>query len=254
MKKILSHICAITACVTSFAQTPALTLATDKTTSLIFPFPVIHVDRGTKDILVEQVKAAANILLLKAADANFRQTNLSVVTDDKSVYCFCVSYASNPSTFVYRLSSQTSATPDRYATAILNNPSFIHGIRDKKWDMLAKVCGIYIQGNTIYYQLQIDNQSPLDYAIDFIRFSIRDKKQAKRTAIQQIELKPLYMTSNSELIRANSISTIVIALEKFTIPDAKYLSVEIMEKNGGRNLHLKVGNKDMLRGKILNEL
>ena len=33
------------------AQQP-LGVSTDKTTALIFPFPISHVDRGTKDIIV----------------------------------------------------------------------------------------------------------------------------------------------------------------------------------------------------------
>ena len=39
----------------AIAQQP-LSISTDKTTSLIFPFPIKYVDRGTMDILVQPVK------------------------------------------------------------------------------------------------------------------------------------------------------------------------------------------------------
>src|SRR5664279_5185411 len=126
-------------------------ITTDKTTSLIFPYPITHVDKGTKDVLVEQVKEASNILLVKAATANFPETNLSVVTGDGSVYSFPVIYEKNPLTWVYTLPSQISATPERYASSISDNPQTMHGIRCQKWDMRAKVSGIYIHENTIYY-------------------------------------------------------------------------------------------------------
>jgi len=65
----------------AFAQQP-LAITTDKTTSLIFPFPIKYVDRGTKDILVQPVKENGNILLVKAATKQFTETNLSVITGD----------------------------------------------------------------------------------------------------------------------------------------------------------------------------
>jgi len=254
MKQFVSFLCAMGMLVTSLAQSPSLSITTDKTTSLIFPYPITHVDRGTKDVLVEQVKEAGNILLVKAATANFPETNLSVVTGDGSIYSFPVIYEKNPLTWVYTLPSQISATPERYANSISDNPQTMHGIRCQKWDMRAKVTGIYIHDNTIYYQLQLANQGPIDYDIDLLRFYIRDKKKAKRTAIQENEMKPLYIAGNTKLVKANTVSTIVVAFEKFTIPDAKFLSIEIMEKNGGRNLLLKIHNNKIIRAVALPDL
>ncbi len=254
MKQFVSFLCALGMLVTSLAQSPSLSITTDKTTSLIFPFPIIHVDRGTKDVLVEQVKEAGNILLVKAAFANFSETNLSVITSDGSVYSFPVGYEKNPLTWVYALPPQNSVTPERYADGILDNPQTMHGIRYRKWDMLAKVSGIYIHENTIYYQLQLINQSAIDYDIDLLRFYIRDKRKAKRTAIQENEMKPLYIAGNTKLVKANTTSTLVVALEKFTIPDAKFLSIEVMEKNGGRHLLLKIHNNKIIRAISLPDL
>ncbi len=246
MKQIVSFICAAGMFFSSFAQS-SLSITTNKTTSLIFPFPITHVDRGTKDVLVQQVKEADNILLIKAATVNFTETNLSVVTSDGSVYAFTVNYEHQPIKWVYELSSKTSFTVASYAQSILNNSLTMHGIRDRKLDMLAKVSGIFIQGNTIYYQLQLANQSPIDYDIDFLHFYIRDKKKSKRTAIQENEMKPLYMAGNTKFVKANSTSTVVVALEKFTIPDSKFLAIEINEKNGGRHLLMKVRNNKIIK-------
>jgi hypothetical protein len=43
----------------------------------------------------------------------------------------------------------------------------------------------------------------------------------------------------------------VYAVPKFTIPDKKYLAIELMEKNGGRHLKVKVHNKKIVRAKLL---
>ena len=245
MKPLVCLICAVCIIGSSFAQTSSLCIATDKTTSLIFPFAIKHVDRGTKDVLVQPVKEADNILLVKAAANNFPETNLSVITSDGSVYTFAVCYG-NPEVWVYHLPTRSKIAISTYANGILDNPKTMKGIKDKSWDVMASVVGIYIKDNVIYYQLQLENQSPIDYDIDFLRFYIRDKKKSKRTATQENELTPLYKVGNTTQIKANTHTVIVFAFEKFTIPDAKYLAIQLMERNGGRHLLLGVGNKKIM--------
>jgi conjugative transposon TraN protein len=236
-----------------FSQTP-LTVATDKTTSLIFPFSIRYVDRGTKDVLVQQVKEADNILLVKAATQKLPETNLSVVTEDGSVYSFRVNYEANPTTWVWQIPVQIQATLATYANAILVNKKTMRGICSRKWDMDAELIGIYIKNEVIYYQLRLENQSPIDYDIDFLHFCIRDKKKGKRTAVQENELTPLYVAGNTKLVKANDNNTVVFALEKFTIPDAKYLVIQISEKNGGRHLLMRVHNKKIIKAIPLPDL
>ncbi len=232
--------------VSSIAQT-SLFITTDKTTSLIFPFAIRHVDRGTQSVLVHPVKETPTILLVKAATKDFPQTNLSVITDDGSVYSFVVCYNREPSVWVYHLPINKNATPETYANAILDNPQTIRGIKDKKWNIQGKIKGIYIKGDVIYYQLYLANQSPIDYDIDLLKFYIRDKKKSKRTAVQENELKSLYVAGNITQVKANSTSVSIVALDKFTIPDAKYLSIEVMEKNGGRHLSMRVNNRKSMQ-------
>jgi hypothetical protein len=237
-----------------YGNAQTLNIATDKTVSLIFPFPIKHVDRGTRDVLVQPVKAPDNILLVKAASKDFAATNLSVIIADGSVYSFPVTYTDYPSVLVYRIPPKANASLKSYANSILNNSRTMHGITDRSWDMRVSVAGIYIKGNTIYYQLRLDNQSPIDYDIDFLRCYIRDRRQVKRTASQENELKPLYVAGNSTHITANSSSAVVIALEKLTVPDAKYLAIELNEKNGGRHLMLRVRNSKIMKAISLADL
>ncbi len=239
--------------VSAKAQT-SLCISTEKTTSLVFPFAILHVDRGTQSVLVQPVKESPTILLVKAATKGFPETNLSVITEDGSVYTFVICYDNNPAQWVYHLPVNKTATLATYANGILDNPKTMRGIKDSKWDILIKVSGIYIKDDVVFYQLNISNQSPIDYDIELLRFFIRDKKKGKRTAVQENELKPLYVAGNISKVKANSSSAIVVALDKFTIPDAKYLAVQIMEKNGGRHLFMKVNNKKIMKAIRLPDL
>src|SRR3954447_10378262 len=81
----------------SFIPSGHLSVTYNKTTNLIFPYAVQSIDRGSKDILVQQPKGTENIVQLKADKADFSQTNLSVITIDGKLYSFTVDYGVQPS-------------------------------------------------------------------------------------------------------------------------------------------------------------
>ncbi len=253
MKKIVSMICGCLIVMFSHAQTK-LNITTDKTTSLVFPFAIKHVDRGTSSVLAQQVKEAPEILLVKAALKDFTETNLSVVTDDGSVYAFTVNYDSKPTVWVLYLPVNRTATISSYANMIMDNERTLKKLEDKKYNMKASVKGIYIKDNTIYFQVYINNDGTVDYDVDLLRFSIKDKKRSKRTAVQESEQKPLHITGNYNKVKGSNSTVFVAALEKFTIPDKKYLAIQMMEKNGGRHFLLKVRNKDIMKAIVLPDL
>jgi conjugative transposon TraN protein len=253
MKQLVCMICSCWVFVSAMAQT-SLCISTDKTTSLVFPFSILHVDRGTKDILVQAVKEAENILLVKAGLKDFHETNLSVFTSDGSVYTFQVCYQPILTTWTYYLPTNKKATLATYANGILDNRRTLWGVRDNSWNIDAAVIGTYIKDDVVYYQLRIINNSPIDYDIEVLRFYIRDKKKSKRTAVQENELKPLQISGNIKQAKAFSRTVAVVALEKFTIPNKKFMGIQIMEKNGGRHLQMKLNNKDILRAIPLPDL
>lgn len=247
MKRLLCLIGVYCFFISAFAQSPSLYITTDKTTSLVFPFAIRHVDRGSNDVLVQTVKEVDNILLVKAGSKGFPETNLSVVTEDGNIYSFVICYEREPKVWVYHVPAYSKANTATYANAILDNPRRMHGARDRRWDMETEVTGVYIKDHIIYYQLRLSNQSPINYDIELLRFFIKDKKKGKRTAIQENELIPLFVAGNTNQVKSLTNNVVVVALEKFTIPDAKVMAIQLMEKNGGRHLQMKVKNKHILK-------
>lgn len=278
MKQILIWLSITLIALSSKAQQslPGLFITTQKTTSVVFPSAIRHIDRGSRDILVQQVNEAENILLIKASLQKFTETNLSVITADGKLYAFDVAYDSMPKQWVYYIAEQRaekdianasaindikfenellpSAGIETYANGIIDNPKRLYGVWDEKWGIRASLNGIYIKGEIQFNQLKFENSSAIDYDIDFIKLYIRDQKKSKRTAIQEQEILPLSVTGNQTKVAAGQQNVIVMSLQKFTIPDAKYLAIEIREKNGGRNLLLKVRNNKIINAKQLPDL
>src|SRR5690349_15869235 len=70
-----------------------LEVSFNKTTSIVFPFSITSVDRGSPDILAQKVNGVENVLQLKAGQKDFKETNLTVITADGKLHHFTVNYA-----------------------------------------------------------------------------------------------------------------------------------------------------------------
>lgn len=257
----------ITADTVATIPSTKLTIAANQTTHLVFPLHIITVDRGSPDLLAQKAKGLDNVLQVKAARDSFPLTNLSVITEDGKLYSFLVSYDSLPDQLNYRFGGSLKmgapvASPvslaglptdtgrlanTRTASEVAVKKNGMRGIRDKEYGMSLSLKGVFIHGDVLYLKLLLRNRTHIGYDVDLLRFSIRDRQQAKRTATQENELAPLLVYGNTASVRGKSGQTVVVALPKFTIPDKKLLYIQLMEKNGGRHLQLRAGNSTIVK-------
>lgn len=226
--------------------TLVLQVCCNKTSSIVFPQIIKNVDRGSKDLLVQKVRGVDNVLQLKAGKENFPETNLTVITADGKLWPFIVQYVHNPQ----RLCVQLDSSGNIFKMLAGKDPS-IYGVHDESYEMKLSLIGLYIQNNLLYFQIQLENNSTIPYVLDELRFYIKDKRQSKRTASQELEQVPLSMFGNTESVAAQSAQAIVVALPKFTIPDKKNFFVAVTERNGGRNLRLRIKNTRIVRATVL---
>ena len=250
---------------TTIIEPYPLQITTNKTTNLIFPYAIKTVDRGSADVLAQKAKGVENILLVKAGRQNFSETNLSVITADGKLYSFILDYINNPTAINISFSSDTissqasrslqpvynEAAIQTDAERILKEKKKIRGIRDYRYELMFALKGIYIKNDVIFFKIEVANRSNINYDVDMLRFFIRDERKSKRTATQEIEIQPMYVKGDSSTVKDNSKNVIVFALPKFTIPEKKYLSVQLMERNGGRNLQLSVRNRTIIKARPL---
>ncbi len=237
-----------------------VSIAFSKTTNIIFPYSIVSVDIGSRDVLAQKAKGADNILQIKAAKEQFAQTNISIITADGKFTSFLVDYAEAPSvlniSFAGEVKQNTISIPseainqeqmEHYASIAAASEERMNGIKDKAFGIRFKLNGIFIQGEIMLLRFNIANETNIDYDIDQMRLYIRDQRKSKRTATQEIEITPALVQNSVSKVAAQSDSTIVFVVPKFTIPDKKYLAVQLMEKSGGRNLELHVKNKKIIK-------
>lgn len=236
-----------------------------KTTNLIFPYAIKSMDRGSQDVLVQKAIGVENVLQLKAATPNFPETNLTVVTADGSLYSYNLYYNQQPPVINIKMErAQVSPaglavfTPNGTndvvrlnAEKIFNKTATVkrRGVSDYACGLTLK--GLYAQDDMLYFQLEASNTSSLDYYIKLLRFFIKDRKKSKRTASQEIEIAPVYTSGQTDVIHNRSRQTVVVAVPIFTIPDKKVFLVQMQEANGGRNIQLRIRNKDLFNARMI---
>lgn len=243
-----------------------LSISYSKTTSLIFPFSITSVDRGSGDVLAQKARGVENVLQVKAGRKQFPETNLTVITADGVLHQFTVTYSDTPSTQAITIAGNTGKQSLILIKDAVNERDIqfdsklalkqnVSGRIDKhnKYQMNLSLQEIFIHDNTLYYRIQIRNKSSISYDIKSLKFLIRDRKKVKRTSSQEMEINPLYIDNESGRIQAYASTTMVYAVKKFTMPDGKTLFINLFEENGGRHLTLKVDNKDILKAKLLPE-
>lgn len=249
------------------AEPTKLAITFNKTTSIVFHTVIKSVDRGSRDVMAQKAKGVENILQLKAAREGFPETNLTVITADGVIHEFTINYSRQPGDLVLSLGNtvnddddenslifetkMTETDLENYSKRILESKRSIRLRTEGNHKVNLALTGIYIKDNIVFYSFRITNRSNINYDIDYLRFFIRDKTKVKRTASQEVEQKPIYVFGNAHSISGTSVENVVYALEKFTIPDAKRLLIEMFEHNGGRHLKLSIKNNTIVNARLI---
>lgn len=243
-------------------------LSYSKTTSIVFPYAVKSVDRGSQEILVQKAKGVENILLLKAGRQNFTQTNLTVVTADGKLYGFVLNFdelcptlnliagkvSSDDNEVLFSSENKNQKEIEQYSLLALSRKKKVAGLKTNRFSIDLQVTGIFIHQDVMYFRVLLGNNSRINYDIDQLRFFIRDQKKSKRTASQEIEIAPILTSSTISKISDHSELLLVFAIPKFTIPEKKHFTLQLNEKNGGRHVELNLKNSDLTNLEILTSL
>ncbi|GGG59700.1 conjugative transposon protein TraN [Hymenobacter glacieicola] len=247
--------------------TTPLYVSNQKTTHLVFPYPITYVDLGNPGIIAAKATGAENIVRVKAAGTSFPETNITVLTSNGKLYMFTVNYQHDPKVLSLDMGAPDAAVATSEAgEAILSNSPIPQGNLDayskqalarggssasESANQLSVHSGsVGYKQETLFFPLHIANKSNVTYDVDFVKFYIQDKKVAKRTAEQAIEITPIYVYNGSQKkIDVQSKLEQVYVFKKFTIPDQKQLIIEVYEKGGGRNVKLNLSNSDLLNAR-----
>ncbi len=257
----------------------------DKTVHILLPSAVRYVDLGSEWLIAGKAEGAENVIRVKSSVKGFEgETNMSVITDDGSFYTFNVRYSEEPQILnveMKRLLAEAASRAnesnieemidtntidlhlkelggDSYeqVNSIMQriydlNQRKIRTIGARSFGMLFILKGIYTHNNLIYLHTEMRNNTHIPYDVEMIMLKVEDRKVAKRTAHQELSIKPVRIYNPTTRVGGMSHVRSVYALEKFTIHDNKQLIVEIHEKGGDRVQAFAVRGRDILSAELI---
>jgi len=247
-----------------------------KTTHVIFPSSIRYVDLGSDLLVANKAEPIGNVLRVKSAVRDFEEeTNFSVITEDGKFYSFDVLYSAYPEILSYDLVKMQRSIEKEYSTDVLfedlkgssssltelimenlyrKSKKSVKHIASKSFGIQFSVAALHVNDNKFYFTIQVDNRSNIAYDIEFISFKIVDKKNLKRTVIQDKLLEPIRVYSPLMTAKHNSKVTAVYLLQQFTLLKDQVLVIEVLERNGGRHQKVQLENTELINAKLINSL
>jgi conjugative transposon TraN protein len=248
----------------------------NKTTHLLFPSPIRYVDLGSENLIANKAEDVENVLRIKAGIKDFEEeTNFSVITQDGKFYSFDVFYSSYPDTLNYDLLKLQRQDEKDYSTEVLlgdlkgefasltelvmktlyeNPKSNIKHIGSKSFGIQFLLSSLYVHEGKLYFVFSLKNKSSIPYHIDFVSFKIVDKKNLKRTVVQNKVLTPVRQYLINPTVSHQSNEKAVFLLDQFTLLEDQILEIEMFEKEGGRHQKIQVVNADLIHAKMVKDL
>lgn len=133
----------------------------------------------------------------------------------------------------------------RYAWAVYGSNRKYNQVVSRMHGMKAVVNNIYSIGDYFFLDYTLKNRTRIAYDIEEIRVKLTDKKEAKATNSQTIELTPVFSMNNTRKFRKDYRN--VLVLPKLTFPEEKVLRLEISENQmSGRVVVLTIEYEDIL--------
>lgn len=245
----------------TYMELELLTVNKDITTMVTSPEPIRFVDISTDNVVGDQ--PMDNVIRLKPrkdeehADGEIMGV-VTIVTERFRtqyglVYTTCPEEAVSDKTIVGQeqipFNNPAVSMPleemARYARQIRNSPARIRNVSNKMNRMVMRLNNIYSSGDYFFIDFSVENKSSIRFDIDQIRVKLADKKVAKATNSQVIELEPALSLEDAVSFRSGYRNVIVI--KKMTFPNDKILTIEMSEKQiSGRTIYIDIDYEDVL--------
>jgi len=125
----------------------------------------------------------------------------------------------------------------------------VYFLRNRIGRMKLQVRGVYTHGVALFFSLQLNNRSPLDYDVDSIAFQITGAGGRQVSLVTPRTLAPFYVFDSTATVPGHSRVMSIFVLPRFTLPAGRQLTIQVFEKNGGRHLQIQTGNYTLERAR-----
>ena len=251
-----------------------MTITDQKTTHILFDADILYVDLGNTDIMADKVPGALNVLRIKATSPSVRPTNFTVITQKGEYYNFEVSYCDSPEILSYDFSNKQRTDPrqsdPRESSPILlsdfkggsfseilkvikaveeSKVSMAYAIRSQSYGVGICVKGIFTHKDKLYFYVDLENFSNLDFQIQSAQFYVMPRRTKKGSTISRESLEILHKREPFITVSSKKSWSNIFVVQQFSLEKDKELLIEIKEKNGRRDQVISIRYERLLRAR-----
>ncbi|MDP3944810.1 MAG: DUF4138 domain-containing protein [Lutibacter sp.] len=242
-----------------------------KTVSLFFPKPIRQGIVGKSHFVFSYNKEIAQYFGLIQATPGV-ESNLLAITANGQVYSYILKYADTLQKLNYFISEQESIGNEKpspnflktheknliAADTLISDSIMVYEqtcsellvnskkkiIRSKRKNQIRlSVKNSAYKNNVLYFSMEIENKSTIDYDVNFLRFFISNSDGLKKKSSQTISKEPIFTYLQPSKIKGKTKTEFMVVFSKFTIDHHKKMMVELNETNGERNIRLKIAGR-----------
>lgn len=131
----------------------------------------------------------------------------------------------------------------KFCTYLLERERFFGYFTKRKNRIILSIENIVYDKEQLYFVIQIKNNSTLDYDLNFLNIAIETRQKGKRKSLQRLYLKPIFKYNTPSKIVENELVKFVYVMPKFSISNDRRVILDLNEKDGERNIELKISHK-----------
>jgi hypothetical protein len=238
-----------------------------KNVALFFPEPIRQGITGSDNFVFSYNREKEQYFGLLQAKPG-KESNLLVVNRNGAIFSYIVRYKKQLSKLNYFIPLSNSIGNEKpiaidsiqvvtseknidnrtyyyqkFCSYLLNRNQRVGRIKKRTQGIVLNVENVVFDKEELYFVIQIENNSTLDYDLNFLDLSIETRQKGKKKSLQRLYQKPIYKYNLPSKIAEGKTIRFVYVLSKFSLSNDRRAILELNEKDGERNIELNISHR-----------
>ncbi|ADF54422.1 conserved protein found in conjugate transposon TraN [Zunongwangia profunda SM-A87] len=238
-----------------------------KNVALFFPEPIRQGITGSENFVFTYNREKGQYFGLLQAKPG-KESNLLVVGKNGTVFSYILKYrkkldrlnyfiptsqsignekpiALDSTTIVKREVKTDNSTYyyNKFCSYLIDRKQRIGRLKKRNEGIVLSIENIVFDKKELYFVIQIQNKSSLDYDLNFLKLSVETRKRGKKKSLQRLYQEPVFNYNLPSKVKENETVKLVYVLPKFSISNDRRAVLELNEESGERNLKLKISHR-----------
>ncbi len=238
-----------------------------KNVALFFPEPIRQGITGADNFVFTYNREKEQYFGLLQAKPG-KESNLLIINTNGAIFSYLIRYKSSINKLNYFVPNSESIGNEKPIIAELKEPfepeakidndtfyynkfcsyllernQSIGRIKEATEKIVLSVENIVFDKDELYFVIDIENKSSLDYDLNFLKLSIQTRQKGKRKSLQKVQLEPNIKYGIPSRIEAKQTAKLVYVIPKFSLSDDRRAILELNEHKGERNIELNISHR-----------